>query len=388
MYKTETIYVILTLIDTHLKIKVLNITRYPHTQNRSLRAWSAADEYILKRLENSAQKSKTAIISNDTFGFLTCHLQNYDPFIVIERQSQKRSIEKNLSQNGLKPDSIKWLSPLQPLPDKADLGIISIPKSMELFRLYLRQIHSGLKENGEVICSFMTRHFTPQMLSVAGEFFEETDQSLAWKKARLLTLKKRKEIEETELLNRIPFTFKKGETEVVKQYPGVFSSDHIDYATQFLMEHLELNENENCVLDLASGNGVIARAMQLEKPGIELHLMDDSILAVESSKLNLRPENTHFHWNDSLEEIGDLKFDLVVSNPPFHFEHEVNTEVAVDLFREVAGSLKPGGRFVCVANQHLGYRTHLKKFFTTFEIVTQNDKYVVYQCTNQTVLEN
>jgi len=372
-------YVILLTTHTHSKNNVLNITRYPHTQNRSLRAWSAADEYILKRLENGPSESKTTVISNDTFGFLSCHLHNLEPIIVIERQSQQKSIEKNLAQNGLKPDTTKWISPLQPLPEKADLGIISIPKSMELFRLYLRQIHSGLNENGEVICSFMTRHFTPQMLAIAGEFFDETDQSLAWKKSRLLTLKKRKPIEETELLNRIPFTFKHGETEEIKQYPGVFSSDHIDYATQFLMEHLKLDENENCVLDLASGNGIIARAIQLEKPGTELHLMDDSLLAVESSKLNLHPENTHFHWNDSLEEIGDFKFDLVVSNPPFHFEHEVNTEVAVDLFREVAGSLKPGGRFLCVANQHLGYRTYLKKFFTRCELVAGNDKFVLFE---------
>ncbi|MBL4708340.1 MAG: methyltransferase, partial [Flavobacteriales bacterium] len=42
-----------------------------------------------------------------------------------------------------------------------------------------------------------------------------------------------------------------------KQYWGVFSAKHIDYATQYFLEHIKLNPTDNSILDLASGNGVI-----------------------------------------------------------------------------------------------------------------------------------
>lgn len=318
------------------------------------------------------------VISNDRFGYLSCHLHHLNPFLVIERKSQQKSIEKNLERNGLKSELEKWLSPLGNIPEKTDLAILSIPKSMDLFRLYLQQIHSGLTEHGTVLCSFMTRHFTPQMLTIADELFENADQSLAWKKSRILTLTGKKDVVKSGILDIISYTFKTGTAENLKQYYGVFSSGNIDYATQFLLDYLELKATDNLIMDLASGNGVIGRAIQHQKPEAELHLVDDSILAIESSKLNLEIKNTHFHWSDTLKTFKNNQFDLIVSNPPFHFGYENNIEVSTRLFREAARVLKKEGRFICVANRHLNYKTHLEKHFGRSSAVAENEKFVVY----------
>jgi len=165
---------------------------------------------------------------------------------------------------------------------------------------------------------------------------------------------------------------------IYKQYAGVFSSDHIDYATQFLLEHLKLNETDSKILDLASGNGVIAHQIKAQKPDAEVHLLDDSFLAVESSKLNV--EDVSFHWNESLEDFNAKSFDLIVSNPPFHFEYENNIEVSLNLFIQAQRCLKENGRFLLVANQHLNYKTHLDKIFGSCSITAENDKFVVYDC--------
>ncbi|MGB1284834.1 MAG: methyltransferase, partial [Polaribacter sp.] len=69
-----------------------------------------------------------------------------------------------------------------------------------------------------------------------------------------------------------------------------------------------------------------------------------------------------------------------VSNPPFHFEHENNIEVALNLFSEVQNCLKLGGRFVLVANKHLNYKTHLDKLFCKTEVLAENKKFVIYEC--------
>lgn len=363
--------------------KKLTIRRYPETSNKSLQAWNAGDEYIISKLEEKefSPRDKRTVICNDRFGYLTCALSERDPTLIINRKSQERSIEMNLRENGMAVFNDRWLSPLSDLPNPADTGVLQIPKSLDLFRYYLHQISPGLTEEGVLICAFMTKYFTPALLEIAGDYFETTEQSLAVKKSRLLILKNRKPLPETTFLEKIPFSFDNHHQEELKQYPGVFSSGTIDYGTQFLINKLDLNEDEKAILDLGSGNGVLARAIQLKIPDAEIHLMDDSRLAIESSRLNLDAKNTEFHWNDTLDDMNVQSLDLVVSNPPFHFGHETNTEVSVGLFREVAGALKPGGRFLLVANRHLGYQTYLKKFFTSIEIKGQNRKFAIYSAT-------
>ncbi|MBA2665037.1 MAG: methyltransferase [Bradymonadaceae bacterium] len=358
----------------------LTITRYPATSNRSLQAWSAADELVLNVLANQELSRRTVVVYDDRFGFLTAYLHTIEPLTVVTYKSQQKALELNLGQNALPRVSERWLSPLVALPETIDLGIVRVPKSLDLFKLYLAQLTASLAPDGQAICAFMTRYFSAQMIAIAEEFFEHVEQSLAWKKARLLTLTRKKPVGQLELLNALPLTFQDGSVEVFKQYYGVFSAGNIDYATQFLLEHLALAPGERRVLDLASGNGVIARAIQRQRPGVELHLVDDSRLAVESSKLNLTAENVHFHWDDGLEQFERESFDLVVSNPPFHFGHETNIEVSQKLFRQVGDVLKAGGRFVCVANKHLNYMTHLTRTFRTVKTVAENEKYVIYTC--------
>lgn len=364
-----------TITNTNYKFK-----RYPETSNRSLRAWSAADEYILLKLEERDLTSEKVAIYNDRFGFLSCTLNEYEPQVIVERKSQQRSIEQNMKLNELQWDKERQCTPLHQLQEKVNVGIINIPKTMDLFRLYLDHLSRYLKDDGMVICSFMTKYFSPQMLDIAGGYFEEVEQSLARKKSRLLILKNKKARPKQDLFHTIPFTFEGRKYDKVKQYFGVFSSDHIDYATQFLIEHLVLDEEDKKVMDLASGNGVIGKAIQIRKPKAELHLMDDSLLAIESSKMNLDTEIAHFHWNDRLDGFEENSFDLVVSNPPFHFGHETNIEVTLELFRGVANILTPRGQFICVANQHLNYKTHLDKLYATVEVIAQNKKFILFSC--------
>ncbi|REL24873.1 methyltransferase domain-containing protein [Rhodohalobacter sp. SW132] len=357
----------------------MEIKRYPPTSNRSLRAWSAADEYVLSEINKREVRPERIAILNDRFGYVSCHLSEYHPIIVTDRKSQEKSIRKNFERNGLDPDNCSWLKPLDPISETVDLCIISIPKSMDRFKLYLHQAHQLLSDTGEAIGTFMTRYFTPKMLEISEEYFEEVNQSLARKKSRLLLLKGKQKSPSDTLIEQIPYQFPTGETETLRQYYGVFSSGVIDYATQFLLANLKLRENETKVMDLGTGNGVIARAVQLSNPKTELHLTDDSFLALESAKLNLETEMCHFHWSDTLDHFAEKEFDLVLSNPPFHLGHEINIEVTTRLFGEVKGVLKDDGRFVSVSNNHLNYKTHLEKHFSVVQVIAKNDKFTVYE---------
>ena len=352
-----------------------SLERYPKTSNRSLLPFSNAELLVLRHLEERKDLKKVHVF-NDRFGVWNCALNAQNVTTIWNYASQKKAVVQNLKRNKLAFDSGNFKTPLDNL-DQVDLALIKVPKSLELFELYLRQIHQAATKSTEVVCGFMTKYFNPSLLKIASNYFEEVAQSLAWKKARLLILKKPKSvIPPKELVNSISW---KGT--VLQQYYGVFASGKIDLGTQFLLEDLAIQEDETEILDLASGNGVIAWEASQLNPKAQLTLLDDAVLAIESSKLNL-PETAAFICDDDLSQLRQKHFDLVLSNPPFHFEYENNIEVSLNLFQQVQSCLQPNGRFVLVANRHLNYITHLKRIFSKVSQLKANAKFEVLECLN------
>jgi len=353
-----------------------NINRYPSSANKSLVAWNSADEFILNYISANKIDIKNSVIYNDSFGFLTSFLSEGNPKIVINGKSQEKAIIQNFQFNGIGYENFELYNPLEKLKLPINLGLIKIPKSLDLFRLYLEQLIEVLTNNSIVICGFMTKYFSTQIIDIAKEYFNSVEQTMAVKKSRLLILKDAKSnvaktnIHEIKLNNSV----------ILKQYHGVFSSKNIDYATQFLIEHINLRETDLKVLDLGAGNGILSYIINEKNPNCEIHLIDNSFLAIESAKLNLNGKNIHFHYDDNLKSFDDNYFDFIISNPPFHFEHETNIEIAISLFEESIKCLKPDGHLQLVANKHLNYKTHLFNMFENIEVKGENEKFIIYDC--------
>ncbi|MEL6676094.1 MAG: methyltransferase [Bacteroidota bacterium] len=366
----------MSLIHFPLSPKALRLKRYPATTNRSLRAWSAADEHLLRYVEDNSLSPEGAMIWHDRFGVLGTVLQAYAPISVISYHSQSKALRQNLQLNGWEVKEEHWVNPLHEWESLRSLALMKIPKSVDLFHLYLHQLHQGLQEAGTVVASFMTRHFSKQWLEIAATYFEEVQQSQAWKKSRLLILKGKKPLPEQSFLRSIEWP----EHNALKQYAGTFSSQHLDYATQFLLPALQLPDSREKILDLACGNGILGLAALQQAPGAELHLVEDAFLSVESARLNLLEAAAHVHWQDDLSRFENGFFDYVVSNPPFHLEHENNIEVAIQLFKDTHRCLRPGGIFQLVASRHLNFSTHLHRLFEQVEATAQNEKFEVISC--------
>lgn len=353
--------------------KTLSIVRVPESTNNSLRAWSAADELLIHQLEET--DTAPLVIYNDSFGYLSSHAAPRKTFAALDAKSQVKATLENFSNNSISGDHFEAVSLLEPLSEKVETGLLKIPKSLELFELFLSHFVKNSNKDATLYCGFMTRNFTKQLLEIGAEYFDEVEQSLSKKKARVLILRKPKVVSEKTMIKSIEF----GESEI-KQYYGVFSSRHIDYATQFLIENLEPPEEVKSVLDLASGNGIIAKEVQKLFPDANIALVDDSQLAIESSKLNVKGENVSFFHNNNLEDIPSNSLDYVVSNPPFHVEYEIDISLPLRLFRAVEKKLVNEGKFQLVANSHLNYKPHLEKIFKRVSVVFDNDKFVVYSC--------
>ncbi len=351
------------------------IKRYPETHLSSLKPWNAADEYILSYIAENNLQGSVAIV-NDRFGFLALALQHLIPTLIIDYKSQEKAIHQNLDINHIDPNQYSFSNILSEAQSEYNLAVVKVPKSLELFSLYLYQLSQKISNKGTVICGFMTKYFTPAMLDIASKYFAKAEQSLAWKKSRLLILSEPIKKQEVTLTETVSLSDGKDLT----QYKGVFSSGKIDIGTRFLLEHLKVAVHENTLLDMACGNGIIAYHMAQQNPDCELHLTDDFYLAVESAKLNL--PTAHCHFNNKLNAFNDAFFDLIVTNPPFHFGHETNIEVSLNLFQQTCHCLKDTGRLVIVANRHLNYRSHLKKLYRNVVITKENPKFQIIECRN------
>ncbi|MGB1003226.1 MAG: class I SAM-dependent methyltransferase [Salibacteraceae bacterium] len=350
----------------------IKISRFDLSEDKSLKGWNTADEYLVNHVLENEVGDKMAIY-HDRFGYLSVHLNNYSPSIISGNRSQEKAIIKNVEKNGLLKTNFH--SPIHNLDHLITTALVKIPKSLPLFELYLWHIHKNSSNEVNVICAFMTKYFSKGMLKVAEKYFENVSQSRAVKKARLLELSVKKKVHSPQLISSIPFN-----NSNYSQYLGVFSAGHIDYATQFFLDHIDLSGKPKSILDLASGNGIIATEISKRVKPNEIHLMDDSYLAVESSKLNdPNMEFTH-HYNNDMSVFKEGQFDLIVTNPPFHFEYDINIQVPITLLQSTFPYLKKGGSLQMVSNKHLNYKTHLSSVFSRVLILAENPKFVVYKC--------
>jgi release factor glutamine methyltransferase len=73
------------------------------------------------------------------------------------------------------------------------------------------------------------------------------------------------------------------------------------------------------VLDLGTGSGAIAIAIQSKRPSTQVHATDASADALNVARANATALTlpVQFHQGSWLDAVADLQFDLIVSNPPY-----------------------------------------------------------------------
>ena len=117
---------------------------------------------INKKVCKKEENEKSCVgIYNDRFGYLGCKLNANNPVLVLTNKSQEKAILSNFSANGLPEPNFKDI--FSSADRKMDLVLMKVPKSLDLFQLFLEQIAKNSLEEVKVICSFMTRNFSPRL---------------------------------------------------------------------------------------------------------------------------------------------------------------------------------------------------------------------------------
>ncbi|MDX5628305.1 MULTISPECIES: 16S rRNA (guanine(1207)-N(2))-methyltransferase RsmC [unclassified Brenneria] len=168
---------------------------------------------------------------------------------------------------------------------------------------------------------------------------------------------------------------------IVKALPGVFSRDGLDPGSQLLLSTFEPHMKGK-VLDVACGAGVLAAVLAKQSPKIRLTLSDVSAGALASSRATLAANQLagEVIASNVYSEING-RFDLIVSNPPFHDGLQTSLQAAEMLIRGAVAHLPIGGRLRIVANAFLPYPALLDAAFGSHEVLAQTGRFKVYQAT-------
>ena len=167
---------------------------------------------------------------------------------------------------------------------------------------------------------------------------------------------------------------------VVKTLPGVFSRDGLDVGSRLLLSAIK--NAQGTVLDVGCGAGVLAAALAKSAPGLKLTLSDVNAAALEAARATLAANGLQGEAiaSDVFSDIQG-RFNLIISNPPFHDGLQTNLNAAEALIRGAVKHLHVGGRLCIVANAFLPYPNMLDAAFGSHEVLAQTGKFKVYQAT-------
>jgi 16S rRNA (guanine1207-N2)-methyltransferase len=174
----------------------------------------------------------------------------------------------------------------------------------------------------------------------------------------------------------LDYTFKEKSFKFISDH-GVFSKDHVDYATDLLLNHISLNENDR-VLDLGCGYGVIGIVLAT------YYKAKVTMIDVNERALNLTNKNLHINQVDAKVQLSEgfaqihETFKHIVSNPPIR----IGKQAMYQLFLDAKTHLADGGSLWLVMHKKHGAISamdYLKQFYQVHVIKKQKGFHII-QC--------
>jgi len=368
-----------------LKVKLGEFTlqRLPKRPLELLRAWDAADEYLLDTVaETLATLSQPRIlIVNDSFGALAVALNAFEPLAFSDSYLSQQATRINLTENGLSLQQVQLINSLEPLEGKFDIVLIKAPKTLALLEDQLIRIRPHLNPNSQVILAGMVKALPSALWTLLERLIGATTTSLARKKARLIIATPDERIP---LINNpypICYTLENSDY-LISNHANVFSRERLDIGTRFFLEHLPIKPAIRDIIDLGCGNGLVGLIAAERNPLANIHFVDESFMAVASAQDNFsrafdQKRSAIFTVGDGLCDFASSTADLILCNPPFHQQHTVGDQIAVSLFIQSRRVLRKGGELWVIGNRHLNYHSQLERLFGNHQIIAANAKFII-----------
>jgi 16S rRNA (guanine1207-N2)-methyltransferase len=367
-----------------------SLTRFPEHPRDLLRAWDASDAYLLRHLaESGTPLDGTVVVVGDRWGALTTALAEYGPTQITDSFLCREATRANLERGGVGVETVRLLTTRDTPPDRVDVLLVRVPKSLALLEDQLHRLAPAVHEGTVVIGTGMVKEIHTSTLRLFERILGPTRTSLAQQKARLIFCTPLKQVLAARGGAPWPYSYRLPDDvgllagRTVVNHAGVFCADRLDVGTRFFLRHLPKDPGGGRVVDLGCGNGVIGTAAALAGPDAEVVFVDESYQAVASAEATYRAnrpgadDRAEFRVGDGLEDFPPASVDLVLNNPPFHSHQATTDATARRMFTGARRALRPGGELWVVGNRHLGYHVTLRRIFGNSEVVAADAKFVV-----------
>ncbi|MET7621387.1 methyltransferase [Streptomyces sp. NPDC005408] len=367
------------------------LARFPEDPRDTLRAWDAADEYLLRQLKGtddaeSTDLSGTVVVVGDRWGALTTSLAGHRPIQITDSFLGQEATRANLARNGIDADAVRLQSVRDMPPERIDVLLIRVPKSLALLEDQLHRLAPAVHADTVVVGTGMVNEIHTSTLKLFERNLGPTRTSLAVKKARLIFCTPDARLARTPspwpLRYALPDDVGALAGRTVTNHAGIFCAERLDIGTRFFLRSLPERHGPDRVVDLGCGNGVVGTATALANPEASVTFIDESFSAVASAEATYRENvaseaKAEFLVGDGLSGVADGTVDLVLNNPPFHSHRATTDTAARRMFGGARRVLRPGGELWVVGNRHLGYHVKLRRLFGNCEVVASDPKFVV-----------
>jgi 23S rRNA (guanine1835-N2)-methyltransferase len=368
----------------------LLLERIPAPGPDNLRAWDAADEYLLRQLaEEQVQLAGVRVlVVNDSFGALAVALARLAARVTSWNDSHHAELAllRNLQLNGLPGEAVSFLPGDTDPGGTFDLVLVKFPKSLAWLQDSLLRLRPVLAGTTRLLAGGMIKHTPRRAFELLERCIGPTTTGLGWKKARLAEAAYQADLDCPTRLPEVTVPVP-GLRLVLRNQANVFSRDRLDGGARLLLEHLPRTEGPVSIGDLGCGNGVLALAAVRLNPQARLLGTDASYQAIDCARRNAEANHlvADFRVMDGFADLDSGSLDLVLCNPPFHQDRTVGDHLARGMLAEAHRALRAEGEFFLVGNRHLGYHARLTEIFGGCAVVTENSKFVVLRAVKATV---
>nr|WP_223297242.1 methyltransferase [Catenulispora acidiphila] len=373
----------------------LELTRFPQDPQEQLRAWDAADEYLLRHLGEGAAPTGRVVVFGDRWGAITTSLAAAGAQVTQISDSflGQRATAENLARNGKSRSDVTLATTVENVENVAaaiDVLLVRVPKSLALLEDQLARLQPFVGAGTRIVAAGMVTEIHTSTLQAFERILGPTRTSLAVRKARLIFCEPDVEMARPEnpwpLTYRLPEGIGVASGHPVVNHAGTFSADHLDIGTRFFLPHLPslaTGSGAGRIVDLGCGNGVVGLAAALANPSAALAFVDESHQAVASARATFEAtfapgtREAEFRAADGMAGFEPGSVDLVLNNPPFHSHQATTDATAWRMFTGARTALRRDGELWVVGNRHLGYHAKLKRLFGNCDVMASNPKFVV-----------
>lgn len=371
------------------------LRRYPDIEAANLFAHDASDELILREASAAlaVAGAGTVTIVGDRYGALTLAAAGVHGLTGLRVHQDGLSGELALAANAERAEltgTFASMTLAAGLLDGAEVVLWQLPRGLDEIAEVAELIRAHASPEVRVFAAGRVKHMTLAMNSVLAERFSQVVPGRAWRKSRPLQLSG--PLKEAPA-SSFPRTEHHPDLDLwLCAHGATFGGTKVDVGTRFLLEFIpDMRPDAATAIDLGAGNGTIAAALAMARPGLRVIATDQSAAAVASTAATALANGLSGQIeavrDDALGSFAPASAELIVLNPPFHVGATVHAGIALKLFAAAARVLAPGGELWCVYNRHLEYKTALGRAVGTTRVAGRNSKFTVTVSTKPATTE-